>query len=214
MRTTKGIVAIFTLGALLAAACGGGGSDLAWEDHDRTYTSVPDRDGYIWKSGFLHTSARLFAGDNDGLINNDAIASVLCFETGGIADSAVIESATLRVYQERVQGSPYSKIGNLVVDHVDLGEDVSLDDYDGGNITRNIGTLSTTTAEEWKTLDVTAAVQANVSANRARSEFRLRFSTEANGDNISDHMVANDGDDTEGSGNLPQLVVSYRSPRL
>lgn len=214
MHTTKRIVAILTLGALIASACGGGGSDLAWEDHDRTYTSVPDRDGYIWKSGFLHTSARLYAGDNDGLIDADAISSVLCFDTGGIGDGAVIESAVLRVYQEDHQGSPYSKIGNLVVDHVTIGADVSLDDYDGGNITANIGTLSTTAVEEWKTLDVTAAVQNDVTANRPRSEFRIRFSTESNDDNVSDFVIANDGEDSEGTGNLPQLVVSYRSPRL
>ena len=55
-------------------------------------------------------------------------------------------------------------VPQAVVDHVTLGEDVSLDDYDD--------------------------------------------------DNISDYVIANDGDDTQGTGNLPQLVVSDRSPRL
>lgn len=213
MRTSSGIVAILVLAGVALAACGGS-SGAAWETFDRTYASVAARDGYMSETGFGLPEARTFAGDIDGLLAGDGIAAVYCFETGGISDNAIVESAVLRVYQEELEGAPYPSLGHVVVDHIQIGASVDVDDYDGGTITSNIGTLSTTAALEWKTADVTAAVQNDVSANRLYSEFRIRFTLDSNGNGDNDMMIANDGEDSQGSGRIPQLVVRYRAPRL
>lgn len=212
VRTKRGIVTILVLAAFAATACGGASSS-AWEDFDRSYPSVGARDGYISASGFS-LGVRTFAGDIDGIIDGDGVVSFYCFETGGISDTAIVESAVLRVYQEEREGTPYTWLGSVVVDHVQIGDGIDVNDYDGGTITPNIGTLSTTAANEWKTVDVTAAVQNDVSANRQYSEFRVRFTTDSNTNEDNDMIIANDGEDSYGSGRIPQLVVSYRAPRL
>lgn len=198
----------------LFAACGGG-SSLVWEDHDRTYLSLDDRDGFVLSDGTAETLGGGPAiGDADLFVNGLAGCVIYSFETGGISDDAVVESATLRVYQESVQGSPYTDLGDLVVDHVQIGSGLDGADYGGGTLASNVGTLSTTPALAWKTVDVTALVQADVTAGRLYTEFRLRFTTPSDTDNALDLVGVNDGADSLGSSHVPELVVSYRAPRL
>lgn len=192
-------------------ACGGS-SSLVWEDFDRTYLSIEARDGFVRSDDVVWvTGGGPGVGDTS---SNDAVRMLYSFETGGISDDAVVESAFLRVYQEGVDGNPYGDLGNLIVDHVQIGADLDATDYAGNTLVSDVGTLSSSAAEAWKVVDVTAMVQADVTANRTYSEFRLRFSTGTDSDGSFDFAALNDGADSRGTGHIPQLVISYRAPRL
>jgi hypothetical protein len=121
-----------------------------------------------------------------------------------------IRSATLRMYENETVGSPYTTLGNVVVDHADpnwftsghLGSAIFSDPL----LHENLGTLSTGPALEYKTVDVTVAVRNDVANGRGTTELRMRFVTESfSGENY----VTFDG--ILGP-NPPQLVVLHRAP--
>ena len=62
-----------------------------------------------------------------------------------------------------------------------------------------------------KTLDVTAAVQADAAAARPTSDFRLFFGTASDADAADDFATFNDAENHLGGG-VPVLVVTYRLP--
>ena len=93
---------------------------------------------------------------------------------------ATIKSATLRIYHDSVEGTPFSSYGDVVADHVYYGADVTANAslFNGyivapavpGSITGSTGPMS---------IDVTAAVQADVNADgRLHTQFRLRHANE------------------------------------
>ena len=169
--------------------------------------STPALDGYVRSDNNLSATGALFVGDLDAAVANMGYRSFYSFDLGSIPPGSTITSATLRVYQAGVGGGPYIKLGNLVVDHVNYGDALDAADY-GAAALASAGTLSTTATVEFKTLAVTGRVQADLTAMRTRSQFRLRFSTaDGNNDGISDYAQLTDG----GSAgvNLPRLDVTY-----
>lgn len=214
MSVTRHLVLAALPFLLVLAGCGGGSGPL-WEEFDRTYTSLDDRDGFVRSDGFVGIAdGGPGVGDVDHIANGMSARMIYCFETSGISSTAEILEATLYVYQEALGGSPYTGHGDLVVDHVDVGPGLDSGDYAGNTRASNIGTLSASAALEWKTLDVRDQVQINVSNGHAYSEFRLRFQTDSDTDGAPDFVMLNDGADTFGSGHVPYLVVRYRAPRL
>ena len=98
----------------------------------------------------------------------------------------------------------------IEVDHVFLGADLDGTDWDAPGLTPGaIGTLSASGELGLRSLDVTAAVAADASAGRLRSEFRLRFPLITNGDGRDDGVNFEDAGDDLGTGNVPMLVVRY-----
>jgi hypothetical protein len=135
------------------------------------------------------------------------------FDISAIPAGSSVASATLRLHQISVIGSPYSELGNVVVDHVDYGAALSgLEDFSVPALASGVGTLSTDATLGLRTLSVTARVQADVTAGRARSQFRLRFSpTEASDDGNSDFAQFADAGYVIAA-EVPQLEVRYRAP--
>jgi hypothetical protein len=113
---------------------------------------------------------------------------------------ASILQATLRMYQVSVDGSPYPESA-LVVDHIDFGPALDVNAWQTSPITENIGTLSTDETIEYKSLDVAAALQDDVSGGRTRSQFKFRLVPQPN-----DATVVLDAT----SGNPPELVLVWR----
>lgn len=189
--------------------------DIFWEDFNRTYESLADRDGWARSNNQSNATTGPIVGDLDGTVPGLHLRAIYSFDTGGISRDAEIQSARLRVYQENTFGSPYTAgHGNVVVDHVNIGAALDSTDLTGGTVAPNVGTLSTNAVLEWKEVDVTSAVQNAVSTGLTHSEFRLHFESDSNGNGATDYIILNDGEDSLSSGRIPQLVVQYRSPRL
>lgn len=87
-----------------------------------------------------------------------------------------------------------------------LGNDLANDDYARSPIFGNIGTLTSNAAIEWKNIEVTSSVKNDISIGRARSQFRIRFLNETDGDGSEDVAYF---DSADSSCNSPQLVIKY-----
>lgn len=140
------------------------------------------------------------------------------FNLSSLPEGATITSAVLRVYQYNVAGDPYDKLGKVLVEHVSYD---SLEQGESGETAQAKYTmepldntipadafLSTDATIGYKTLDVTAAVQADQGASRTRAQFRLRFPKEIVDEDIyspvSAYFISGDNDT-----NQLQLVIKY-----
>ena len=192
---------------LALAGCGGGGGD---DGTDVTLLADPAVHGWVTNlGGSVSFGGSVVVGDSSG---NPTLAArgIMRFQLTDIPAGATIESATLRVYQMLVEGTPYADLGDLLVDHVDAGAGLSADDFAGGTLQANMGVLSTSAALEIKSLDVRAAVQAALDGGTGRVDFRFRFETETDGDAQTDGATLNGRSDEAGNGRVPVLEVTYQ----
>jgi len=162
-------------------------------------------DGNISITGLVTTDLNLVVGDSLG---EGGMRNVVGFDISSIPSGSTIVSATLRMYQYSITGTPYS-LGTIAVDHVNFSTSIDSGDYSGGTISSSIGTISNNTTVEYKTLAVTAHVQADLTAGRTSSQYRLGFTTTVGPG--SDNMALFESAENYGStGNRPELVVTYR----
>jgi hypothetical protein len=138
---------------------------------------------------------------------NTGCRGFVSFDIGSIPPGATIISATLRMYQEAVNGRPYADLGNIMVDHIDYGSTLDGADYSLLALKEAIGTISNNAALEFKILDVTESLQDDMDHGRTRSQYRLLFPTQTDNDSVEDAAFftsANIG------GHTPELVVTYQ----
>jgi DNA-binding beta-propeller fold protein YncE len=131
------------------------------------------------------------------------------FDVSRIPSTATLLSAELRLYQYFVGGSPYSDLGNVIVDHMDYGASLTGAAYNAAALASNIGTLSTSATLEYKTLDVTGRLRDDIATGRPRSQYRLRFSLRTNStDGSVDAAFFQDAEMSgTAAGMPPQLVI-------
>ena len=139
------------------------------------------------------------------------------FDIASIPGSYTITSAMLHLYQCNVVGFPYVSLGNVIVDHVSYGSVFGAGIYDSATVAANIGTISTTTSLGYRSLDVMASVQNDLTALplRTRSQYRLRFSLQdTNFDGNDDFVQFTDTEDSLCAGAAtnqpPQLAISIK----
>ncbi len=195
---------------LAVAGCGGSGGG-----HGTTIAllSDPAVDGFATGGGGSSVGFVL-VGDE---VLNDGIRGLYRFSLATLPAGASVSAATLKVNQfESSTGTPYDAalgLGNLSVESVDigLGLDVLLDpdDYATAAFSAVPGSLSSSAALGSKSINVTAAVQADLAAGRLNSDFRVRFTVETNGDGSEDQVKLTSGSDNGGTGVFPTLVITY-----
>jgi hypothetical protein len=178
-----------------------------------TIVSTASLDGWVQSDGFANADR---GGPGTGDLDSRAAGGLgerqfYSFDLSSLPPTAQVTSAVVRLFQATVIGSPYGSLGNVVVDHLDYGTSLDGSDYNLAALLADVGTLSTDAVIQYKTLDVTARVQADRSAGRPRSQFRLRFSIrDSNNNGVDDDALFGDAElsccliDS-----LPQLVVTY-----
>ena len=144
------------------------------------------------------------AGRNEFLVSRGFVS----FELSSLPQGVQVQEATLRLYQTKVEGNPYGNLGSLKVDHLNFGDSLEDADYATPAILSSFATVSSKALIEWKDMNVTREVKDDLSVGRSRSEFRIHFTTEVTGA-TSDFAYFESAENTEGTGNTPQLVVKY-----
>ena len=130
---------------------------------------------------------------------------LLTFDLSAIPAGSRILSAQLTVVQMLVDGDPYAT-GPMLVDHVDLGGSLGATDFDSAPLTAFIGALANDSFIGAKTMNTTAAVQADVDAGRAATSFRTYFSS-AGGTN---NTLLQDPANVFSTGfQIPTLTIRY-----
>ena len=206
------VVTSLAAASLLASACDDNDQPNGPTPQSVTITATASLDGYVSNTGSVVTAGGApLTGDRDAILAGLAFRQFYSFDLSGLPVNADIDTATLRLYQAAVDGTPYISLGNVIVDHVNYGSALSANDYNQLAITSNIGILSTTGVIEYKTLAVTTAVRNDYSVGRTRSQFRLRTSIQdADTDGTSDSVSFSDAEQSCCLGQPPQLVIILR----
>jgi hypothetical protein len=180
--------------ALASAACkhptsNGGvvsGTDSLTTDATFTGTMFSTSNSFTWAD-----SAEVEVGDLDGDVPGKSMRGLLTFDLPTFA-SSTISSATLRIYECKVVGTPFATLGTVNVDHVTLEGSPQAGMYLGQTITANLGTIAPDTTVGFKDLIVTSSVQSDISNSITQSSFRLHFSTEDDNNNgVNDYVDFN-----------------------
>ena len=168
-----------------------------------TITSTASLDGWRASNNGGNNTWYIQIGRNATLTERGFVS----FDISSIPSGKVIDEANLRLYQGEVVGTPYSSLGSLILDHLDYGDSLGNEDLNASPVSSNIGTLTSNATVEWKDLIVTNALKADISSGRSRSQYRLRFTTEATGADAWARFES--ADNYMSTGNRPQLVVKY-----
>jgi hypothetical protein len=194
------------VGFALTACGGGGGGNTATV----MILGTDGLCGYVTQTGTVATpQSTLLVGE---LVlppptPEQGIRGFLSFDLSSIPSGAPVVSATLRVQQNQVSGDPYTALGPLLLDQVVYGTVLDAGAYDRSFPTNQaFAMLATDTTLGPKETDVTVAVQDDLAAPRTRSQFRLRFAIDTNGDGLGTAARF----DGPLSANPPLLIVTYR----
>lgn len=177
--------------------------------------SLAALDGNVRSDGVLSSgscgSSLICVGDS-GLVDNSTYRGFISFDLSSLPPALTqVVAAELRIEQAGLFGTPYTDLGSLRLDHVNYGATLSAADFDAP-VLASLGILSTSTALEFKTKSVTAAVQddwANRAARSHRSQYRLRFFSLTDGDGAGDYATFTPG---ESASSKPRLEVTYLMP--
>jgi hypothetical protein len=176
-------------------------------------TSEPSLDGYWLNDGSGSNDRDVLVGNGefDGAGGEVISRGFLSFDLAAIPAGATIESVQLRFFQIQIHGSPYEKLGNLVLERVaysSLGDDAySTPALDSATLAQQ------PSPNEWYVVSdptISTWVQSTLADGRTRFQLRLRFSQEADGDGQDDWISIESGEGSPAGRNAPQLIVVYR----
>jgi len=180
-----------------------------------TRTSQADLDGFRSNNngGNAAVDIRLGNGTFVGSPSYELVTrGFLSFDLSGIPAGASVQSIELRFYQVNIQGDPYGKLGNPQLVHVDYGGSLGGSAYDAPALS-TVATLSAHTgAGQWYTITSDTFgdwIEQDLSAGRTRIQMRLQFTTETDGDGGEDMIYIESGDNHFGTGNVPELTITY-----
>lgn len=170
-------------------------------------------DGYRLNDGTGSNSTDILVGNGDlAILTGELVArGFMSFDLSDIPAGATIQSVELRFYQKEILGTPYEKLGNLVLEHVYYG--AILDD--GAYDTPALGTAVVdreTSPQAWYVLSDPTLVdwlQSSIDTGLPRQQFRLQFSQETDGDGQEDWIAIQSGGGILGSRQAPQMVITF-----
>jgi hypothetical protein len=169
-------------------------------------------DGYVVGGQGAYNLLDVRAGNISSIVNERVFRGFLSFSLAGIPASATILSAELRFYQQELVGDPYGKLAPLLLKHVDYGTSLDVADFDGPELHSAVLTPPRTSPGEWYTITsgkVADWIEDDLTSGRSRFQCRLQFSTETDDGLTTDYVHFESGNDSYGTGNLPQLTITY-----
>lgn len=174
------------------------------ETIEKIITSSASLDGYRGSNSLGRDDLYILVGRNLSVIQRGFVS----FDLSSLPSNATIESVTLRMYQEKVVGHPYGVGRDLMIDHLDYGNNLGNEDYGASAISSSVAILTNNATIEWKDVDVTDSLKNDLSNGRGKSQYRILFPSDVAGA-TSDLVYFESADNSEGTGNLPQLIVKY-----
>lgn len=200
MRT----LALGLLGALLLACGGGGGGGSEVPTETVTLLPIPALTGHGWFPFHVESDASLRVGDTDADL---AFRGYCGIDLTALPDGARIESAHLHLRLAGTNGHPWD-LGDLVLDHLELGALLDPDDYAAPALETACRTLAPFPFGEDALVDVAPQIQRDLGAGRSTSGFRFRLTNVTNGDGSYDFIVLSGSNSLAGP--QPFVEVVYR----
>lgn len=193
--TLSRLIALLILVGLPACGPGPAGVGVGGSGSDSLH-AVPDLTGVIQTSGSVMVDTTVFAGDRDAAVPGLNTRGFYTFDLSTIPAGKSIRSAKLKAIQSAVKGSPYTDLGNLVVDHLIYGTSLDSADYNLPSLSTAFAVLSDSSNLGSHLANVFQQVRADLQAGRTISQFRIRFSDkDGDNDGLEDNIMLNDIDD-------------------
>jgi hypothetical protein len=174
-------------------------------------TSQAALDGYVIGGQAPYNALDIRVGNIATATGERVYRGFMSFDLSGIPAGANVLSAQLRFWQGQLVGDPYGKLGTLLMKHVDYGGSLDTTDFDGPELGSAI--LAThTSPDEWYNVTsgtVATWVRDDLAAGRPRFQVRLQFSPETDDGTTTDYASFESGNNTFGTGNVPELIVTY-----
>ncbi|HNS52937.1 MAG TPA: CARDB domain-containing protein [Anaerolineae bacterium] len=164
-------------------------------------------DGYVTRDQGAYPAGEVRVGSEGA----SAHRGFLSFDLRAIPLGVSITDVRLRFYQLDYTGRPYQRLGSLTLTLVDYGPSLDVGDFDA----LGVGPLPLGKQNQpgsWYEVSSGALGQWLELARNAgleRLQFRLRFEEEAGGGDEPSYIRVEAGDNSLGTGNVPELVVSY-----
>ena len=170
-------------------------------------------DGYRSNDGRGSTKHDILAANAEF---NPAVGEVvwrgfMSFDLSAIPRPRSIQAAELRFFQVRIGGDPYGKLGRLILEHVAYGNRLE----DAAYYLMPMDTLVLQPQTKRKTWYVVSApklrdwIARDRAAGRNRFQVRVRWEWETDGDGREDWVSIESPENFFGTGNAPQLTVTY-----
>ena len=166
----------------------------------------------------LFSSRRITVGEVEeagvlgvpGVFNGEGERALLQFDLAGLSPGRTVSRVVLETVRSASEGAPFA-LGVLQVDHVvTVGFPVFADYDPARRPLGHLGTLADQPTATTLSLDVTAAVKADITDARPASSFLLYFPTPDNGDNVQDRLILDDhGGPGPTLGPRTRLVITY-----
>lgn len=182
-----------------------------------TITSQGNLDGSIVESGSgtglggtIDSISKWF--DVGDTTDNRQIRAILSFNTAGLPDQAVIDSATIKIRLNKISNDPFSALDGLSVDMAvpNFGSSSALEaaDFQASPDYTDVATFNPTPSGGW----YSAALTSNLSDINltGTTQFRLEFATSTNNDNLANYASFYSGN--YGVSSRPQLIIQYHNP--
>ena len=175
-----------------------------------TIYSDPSKDGwvdtFVCSSGDdINALSSLRVGQGSVSVTSN-YRSFVSFDVSSLKGVG-ITSATLFVYQSSVVDSPYTNGGNIVVDLVDYGPTLDVQDWCESATASDIGAISSNATLGFKSLNVTSSLASVLGQGNDLLQFRFQ-SQDENSFSLSGYAVFEAGE-AQSSGLAPRLEVTY-----
>jgi hypothetical protein len=178
-----------------------------------TLKSVGTLDGYWLNEGSGSTDEDILVGNGDEVdpVGELVARGFMSFDLSGIPAQSTIDSVELRFYQKEIQGDPYTKLGNLVLEQVDYGASLGDSAYNTPALASALLDMQTAPGAWYVLSDPTILswVESTLEAGQPRFQLRLQFRQETDGDRLEDWVGIEPGGGILGSRNAPQLTITY-----
>ncbi len=171
----------------------------------KVLSSTKSLDGFLSSNQTGSNNTEIRIGKNENLVSRGFIS----FDISTLPQGANILEATLRIYQAQVIGKPFLSKNSLVVDHLNFGDTLDFSDYSTPSLLSSFATISNDSKIGWKEIKVTNQLKDDSSNGRSRSQFRLHLQEETKEENSNHFLVFEASENTMGTGNTPELIVTY-----
>lgn len=184
-----------------------------------TLQSVGANDGWVLEStetsevgGTINSTSTVFNLGDDAA--DKQYRALLHFNTSSLPDTAVIAKVTLKIRKHSTVGAdPFTVLGGLRVDmsKPSFGAAaLTIGDFQEVAGKPTVAIFDVTPVSNWYSAVLNATGRAYVNLTGA-TQFRLRFATDDNNNNIADYMKFFSGDYATASAR-PTLVIEYYVP--
>ncbi|MGC9335739.1 MAG: hypothetical protein ACP5JJ_16450, partial [Anaerolineae bacterium] len=179
----------------------------------RVVRSDPALDGFLLNDGTGSNIQDIIVGNGRIVEPTGELVSrgFLSFDLSDIPKGATIEGVELRFHQKAVQGEPYEKLGNLMLEQIDYGSSLDPSAYDRPVLDSAMLAILPS-PNSWYILSdpsIASWVQATLGKGQDLFQLRIRFAQETDGDDEEDWISIDPGGGILSSPNAPILTISY-----